>query len=221
MSNIKFGFAAKNEYGQWLPEVCGQQDASNTFATREEADAHVDDLASVMGLEASEIRVVEIEVVKNVASNTEPETEQAREAVEVVVKQIDAQVTRLRVARRRLPNNGWAKWAENGVGVELHSIALQLDEELSRRVTLRDDLLQLLTETAPIDRLVSAAESLRVVPRDAAIIAALSSHDRGDGCLGVMVRAALRNDPNATIDEIRQGIIEAEADAAAEREVAS
>ena len=57
--------------------------------------------------------------------------------------------------------------------------------------------------------------------RASEIIAALSAYDRGDGCLGIMVRAALRTNPNATIDEIRDGIVEAEEDAALEREVAS
>jgi len=58
---IRYGFAARNEYGQWLPEVCGAQDASNTFPTRAEAEAEVAALASVMGVETSAIRVVEIE----------------------------------------------------------------------------------------------------------------------------------------------------------------
>lgn len=53
--------------------------------------------------------------------------------------------------------------------------------------------------------------------RRANILAALSSHDHGDGCLGIIVDQALRDDPVATIAAVRQIVIDAEEDAALNR----
>lgn len=84
-----------------------------------------------------------------------------REASETVIAQLETQVARLRAARRNLPHNGWLKWDTDNVGSELHPIAKQLDDELSRRVTVVNDLIQLLDDTTPIDRLIAVAESLK------------------------------------------------------------
>jgi hypothetical protein len=53
--------------------------------------------------------------------------------------------------------------------------------------------------------------------RALALIAALSHFDRGDGCLGIIVRQAIKDNPSADADDIREICIEAEADAAVER----
>lgn len=52
------------------------------------------------------------------------------------------------------------------------------------------------------------------VDRRAELLSALDDLNRGDGCLGVMVDAHLARDPDATADEIRAEIEEAEQDAA-------
>lgn len=51
--------------------------------------------------------------------------------------------------------------------------------------------------------------------RRAEILSALSAHDRGDGCLGIIVDQALADDPNCTVDDVRAIVLEAESDAPA------
>jgi hypothetical protein len=51
------------------------------------------------------------------------------------------------------------------------------------------------------------------------IMAALSDHDRGDGCLGIIVRQALADEPACSVDSVRAIVLEAEADAAADAEM--
>ena len=50
------------------------------------------------------------------------------------------------------------------------------------------------------------------------LLAALASHDHGDGCLGIIVDEALAEDPTVTLAAVREIVLQAEADAAAERE---
>jgi hypothetical protein len=54
--------------------------------------------------------------------------------------------------------------------------------------------------------------------RRSEILAALSDHNHGDGCLGVIVDAALAADPNVSIDSVRSVCVSAEEDSALERE---
>lgn len=54
--------------------------------------------------------------------------------------------------------------------------------------------------------------------RRAEILSALRSHDHGDGCLGIIVDQALADDPECTIDDVREIVEEAERDAAVGRE---
>jgi hypothetical protein len=51
------------------------------------------------------------------------------------------------------------------------------------------------------------------------IMAALSDHDRGDGCLGIIVRQARADEPACSVDSVRAIVLEAEADAAADAEM--
>lgn len=56
--------------------------------------------------------------------------------------------------------------------------------------------------------------------RRADLLAALASHDHGDGCLGIIVDEALAEDPTVTLAAVREIVLQAEADAAAERDEA-
>lgn len=49
------------------------------------------------------------------------------------------------------------------------------------------------------------------------LLAELSSFDRGDGCLGIIIDEGLRRDPDVTAEELREVCVEAERDAEAER----
>lgn len=46
--------------GQWSRESAGPQDASNTFETRNEAEAELPRLARALDCDESELRVVEV-----------------------------------------------------------------------------------------------------------------------------------------------------------------
>jgi hypothetical protein len=64
-------------------------------------------------------------------------------------------------------------------------------------------------------------EIVLTVPMEARVsdlLAALSDHDRGDGCLGIIVRQALADDPGATVEDVRAIVLQAEEDARIERE---
>lgn len=52
--------------------------------------------------------------------------------------------------------------------------------------------------------------------RRAEILAALTSHDHGDGCLGIIVDEALAENPAVTVAEVREIVLQAERDAADE-----
>lgn len=58
----RWGFECRVR-GQWSSEHCGQQDASNTFEAREEAEAELPRLADVLGCDPSDVRVAQIEVL--------------------------------------------------------------------------------------------------------------------------------------------------------------
>lgn len=74
----------------------------------------------------------------------------------------------------------------------------------------------LLTATTP-DRDAAREQLAAVVARHRAdILAALASHDRGDGGLGIIVDEALAEDPAVTVAEVREIVIQAERDAADE-----
>lgn len=59
MNTIRYGYEGLVD-GQWSTLHCGEQDASNTFETREEAAAELPNLLAVMGAEEDEVRVCEI-----------------------------------------------------------------------------------------------------------------------------------------------------------------
>jgi hypothetical protein len=56
-----FGFEAMTEQG-WDASACGEQNASNYFATEAEAMAELPNLAAVLGCPVAELRVVAVEV---------------------------------------------------------------------------------------------------------------------------------------------------------------
>ena len=58
----RFGFEALLTDGSWSQEAAGQQNASNTFATRDEAEKELPALAAALECSVAEVRVVAIEV---------------------------------------------------------------------------------------------------------------------------------------------------------------
>lgn len=54
----RFGFEVRAETGQWTREGAGQQDGSNAFATREDAEREIPQLAATLKCDPAEIRVV-------------------------------------------------------------------------------------------------------------------------------------------------------------------
>lgn len=53
--------------------------------------------------------------------------------------------------------------------------------------------------------------------RHSEILSALSQHDHGDGCLGIIIDYALQDNPDVTVEEVAEIVVQAEEDAAAER----
>lgn len=62
------------------------------------------------------------------------------------------------------------------------------------------------------------AQSVVTTDRVPELLAACSQYDRGDGCLGIIVRQALADDLNVSAEEVMSICREAEEDAARERE---
>ena len=58
----RFGFETRDSRGNWSEEAAGVQDASNTFATRAEAELELTSLAAALGCPVTEVRVVELDV---------------------------------------------------------------------------------------------------------------------------------------------------------------
>lgn len=56
---MRYGFEVLVD-GQWSAEAAGQQDDSNYFESREEAEAELPRLAKVLGVSLDEVRIVEI-----------------------------------------------------------------------------------------------------------------------------------------------------------------
>ncbi len=57
--SARWGYEIRTRDG-WSADAAGVQDASNTFATREEAEQYVQGLADVLGIDASDVRVADL-----------------------------------------------------------------------------------------------------------------------------------------------------------------
>lgn len=59
-----WGFEVRSD-GRWSEEAAGQQDASNCFATREEAEAGVAALAEALECPVADVRVALLDVASS------------------------------------------------------------------------------------------------------------------------------------------------------------
>lgn len=87
---MRFGFEARTADGRWSAEAAGQQDASDTFATRSEAEAELPALAMSLACLPGDVRVVGMHVKSRDEEKAAKLDKIGRSAVASIVEHVRA-----------------------------------------------------------------------------------------------------------------------------------